>query len=49
LRSCEAKLGVGSRRAYQAVRSAAAGLERDRPMEGDIAAVAALIAVSGVA
>jgi phenylalanine ammonia-lyase len=49
LRGGEAKLGVGSRRAYQAVRSAAAGLERDRPMEGDIAAVAALIAVSGVA
>ncbi|HLY19216.1 MAG TPA: aromatic amino acid ammonia-lyase [Bryobacteraceae bacterium] len=40
LRGGPARLGPGSRRVYHAVRSVSAFLERDRPMEGDIAALA---------
>ena len=40
LRGGPARLGEGSRGVYQAVRQAAAFLESDRPMEGDIAALA---------
>ena len=43
LRGGPAKLGAGSRRVYEAVRRVAAALDRDRPMEGDISAVAAEI------
>ena len=43
LRGGPARLGLGSRRVYDAVRQAAAFLERDRPMEEDIAALAAEI------
>jgi phenylalanine ammonia-lyase len=46
LRGGVSKMGPGSRRVYQAVRGAAAGLAGDRPMEGDIAAVSNLIAAS---
>jgi phenylalanine ammonia-lyase len=40
LRGGPQKLGQGSRKVYDAVRNVAAFLDRDRPMEGDIAAVA---------
>jgi phenylalanine ammonia-lyase len=40
LRGGPARLGQGSRRVYDAVRQVAAFLESDRPMEGDIAALA---------
>ena len=43
LRGGPAKLGAGSRRIYDAVRHVSAFLERDRPMEDDIAALAAEI------
>jgi len=39
LRGGPARLGQGSRRIYDAVRQVAAFLDRDRPMEGDIAAL----------
>jgi phenylalanine ammonia-lyase len=39
LRGGPARLGQGSRRVYDAVRQVAAFLDRDRPMEGDIAAL----------
>ncbi len=40
LRGGPQRLGQGSRRVYDAVRNVAAFLDRDRPMEADIAAVA---------
>jgi len=40
LRGGPEKLGRGSRHAYAAVREVAAFLERDRPMEGEVAALA---------
>jgi histidine ammonia-lyase len=46
LRGGEAKLGEGSRRVYKSVRRLAAFQSADRPMEYEVAAVAALI-VSG--
>ena len=43
LRGGPERLGQGSRRIYDAVRQVAAFLDRDRPMEGDIAALAGQI------
>jgi len=43
LRGGPSRLGAGSRRVYDAVRHVASFLDRDRPMEGEIAAVAAEI------
>jgi histidine ammonia-lyase len=43
LRGGPERLGHGSRRVYSAVRHVAAFMERDRPMEGEVAAVAAEI------
>ena len=49
LRGGPARLGHGSRRAYEAVRRVAPFLECDRPMEGDIVAVSAEIRADAVA
>ena len=49
LRGGEAKLGQGSRRVYQSVRRLAAFQSADRPMEYEVAAVAALILSGGLA
>jgi phenylalanine ammonia-lyase len=46
LRGGPQRLGQGSRRIYDAVRQVAAFLDRDRPMEGDIAALAEQILTS---
>ena len=43
LRGGPARLGPGSRRVYDAVRGVAPFLERDRPMEGDVAAMSEAI------
>ncbi|HTQ54729.1 MAG TPA: aromatic amino acid ammonia-lyase [Bryobacteraceae bacterium] len=43
LRGGPARLGAGSRQVYEAVRKTAAFLECDRPMEGDVAALAEAI------
>jgi len=43
LRGGPARLGQGGRRVYDAVRQVAAFLDRDRPMEDDIAALSHLI------
>jgi phenylalanine ammonia-lyase len=47
LRGGPARLGQGSRRVYDAVRRVAAYLDRDRPMEDDIAALAQEISWGG--
>ena len=44
LRGGPARLGQGSRRAYEAVRRLAAFQDKDRPMEQEVGAVAALVA-----
>jgi phenylalanine ammonia-lyase len=49
LRGGEAKLGQGSKRVYQSVRRLAAFQSADRPMEYEVAAVAALIVSGGLA
>jgi len=46
LRGGPARLGAGSRRVYDRVRRVAAFLDSDRPMEGEIAALAAGISMS---
>jgi phenylalanine ammonia-lyase len=43
LRGVAARLGAGSRRTYQAVRERAEFLDKDRPMEREVAALAAYI------
>jgi len=43
LRGGPDRLGQGSRGVYDTVRRVAAFLDRDRPMEGDVAALAAEI------
>jgi phenylalanine ammonia-lyase len=48
LRGGPARLGPGSRRVYDAVRQTAAFLDKDRPMEGDVAALAESIWNAGL-